>query len=286
MTTTPQNLTRESTSRYADLKEMRVHYHDAGSGPVLLMLHGGGPGASGWSNFKQNLATLTPHFRLLIVDQPGFGLTDKPEHDEPQHELTARVLIQLLDHLGVDKVTPVGNSMGGAASLEFTLSYPERVDRLILMAPAGGALPITSDNVTTEGKSLVRFAQAPSPEAMKALVDALTFDGDAIPAETLKERYEAAVEPESLAYNARMFKNWITRGLSPKHWKRVGEITHETLLLWGREDHVLPLDSSLHILHQMANARLHVVPNCGHWVMVEAQQEFEQQILTFMRADG
>lgn len=58
---------------------MRVHYHDAGEGPVLLMLHGGGPGASGWSNFKQNLPVLTSHFRVLLMDQPGFGLTDKPD---------------------------------------------------------------------------------------------------------------------------------------------------------------------------------------------------------------
>ena len=139
--TVSQALTKEATSRYAELKEMRVHYHDAGQGPVLVMLHGGGPGASGWSNFKQNLPALTTRFRVLLVDQPGFGGTDKPEHDEPQPELTARVLVELLDHLGIARVTPVGNSMGGAASLEFTLSYPDRVDRLILMAPAGGPCP-------------------------------------------------------------------------------------------------------------------------------------------------
>lgn len=280
---TALELTKESTSTFVDLPTMRIHYHDAGSGPVLLMLHGGGPGASGWSNFRQNLPVLTPHFRVLLVDQPGFGLSAKPAHDTPQHELTAKVLLELIDELGIDQVTPVGNSMGGAASLEFALNNPARVDKLILMAPAGGSLPVTSEYPTHAGTVLTSYYSGPgaSLQRTKHLVDALTFDGDAVPEELIRERYEAAIEPEAMAYNARMFKNWPTMG--PQQWKRIGELTHETLLIWGREDRVLTLDSSLHMLHQMRNARLHVIPNCGHWCQLEARHEFEQQILTFMR---
>jgi len=277
-------LSQEATSRFADLPTMRVHYHDAGSGPALLMLHGGGPGASGWSNFKQNLRALTPHFRTLLVDQPGFGRTDKPVHDLPQHGLTAQVLVELLDHLGIDQATPVGNSMGGAASLELTLSHPNRVDKLVLMAPAGGSLPVTSA-ISAETKLLRTFYTAPpgpSLERTRELIHAMVFHGDRVDPQTLQERFEAAMDPEPSAYNARMFKNWAAGG-APRQWTRLAEITHPTLLLWGREDKILPLDSSLHMLHQMPNAQLHVFPNCGHWCQVEAADAFERQIIDFLQ---
>jgi len=273
--------TAEGTSRYADLNGFRLHYHDVGEGPVLLMLHGGGPGASAWSNFKQNVPALAPGFRLLLVDQPGFGLSDKPEHDRPQHGLTAELLVALLDELGIEKATPVGNSMGGAASLEMALDYPVRVDRLILMAPAGGSLQITSQ-LTAEAKILFTYYEGPgaSIERTKELFNALAYDGAGVPEETLRERYEAAIDPAAMAYNRRMFGSWDKLG--PQHWKRVHEINHETLLIWGREDLVLTLDSSLHMLHQIRNARLVVFPKCGHWCQLEAARQFENQIISFM----
>lgn len=278
--TVVDTISETGTSRYAQLGDLRIHYHDVGAGPVLVLLHGGGPGASGWSNFKQNLATLARQFRVLLVDQPGFGRSDKPVHDEPQHELTTRLLLRLLDDLSIDTMTPVGNSMGGAAALEFTLTFPERVDRLILMAPAGGALPVTSQ-LSAEAKQLISYYAPPGPslERTRQLADALTFLGET-DEETLQERYRAAIDPEGAAYNIRMFANWAHNG--PQHWRRLAEIEHQTLIMWGREDKVLPLDGCLHMLHQIRNARLVVFPNCGHWCQVEAQAEFEQQIIAFM----
>jgi pimeloyl-ACP methyl ester carboxylesterase len=276
--------TRESTSHFAQLGDIRIHYHDIGSGPVLLLLHGGGPGASAWSNFHGNIAALAGTYRLLMVDQPGFGFSDKPVHDEPQHELTTRLLVELLDHLGIDTVTPIGNSMGGAASLQFTLDHPSRVDRLVLMAPAGGSLPVTSSSPTSEGKFMIEFGLKPSPtlDDMRELVNTLTYDGAAIPDSLVAERHSAATDPEAQAYNVRMFQNWMKSGRAPKQWRRVDEIEKDTLLLWGREDAILPLDSALHMAHSIRKARLVVLPLCGHWVMIEQARAFEYQILRFM----
>jgi pimeloyl-ACP methyl ester carboxylesterase len=274
-------ITADSSSRTVDLDGFRLHYHDVGEGPVLLMLHGGGPGASAWSNFKQNVPALSQHFRLLLVDQPGFGRSDKPVHDLPQHALTAAKVVGLLDHLGIDRVTPVGNSMGGAASLELALEHPNRVDRLILMAPAGGCLPITSQP-SSDSRILFTYYAPPGPsiERTKLLFHALAHDASGVPEETFLERYEASIDPEAMAYNGRMFRNWAKAG--PEHWKRVSEITHDTLILWGREDKVLPLDGALHMTHQIRNARLVVFPNCGHWCQLEVARDFETEIIHFM----
>lgn len=273
----------EQGSTFADLDGFRLHYHDIGAGPVLLMLHGGGPGASAWSNFKQNVERLSARFRLIMVDQPGFGRSDKPVHDRPQHELTAEKLLALLDALEIEKVTPVGNSIGGAASLELVLQAPQRIDQLILMAPAGGSLPVTSQP-SPESKLMFKFyaGEGASLDRMKRLFRGMAFDSREIPEATVLERYEAAIEPQAREYSTRLFKGW--HKLGPRHWQRIGEIKHQTLLMWGREDRIVPLDASLHMLHQMGNARLVVFPRCGHWCQVEVAREFEDQIIGFMGA--
>lgn len=272
-------------SRYADLDGFRMHYHDIGVGPVLLMLHGGGPGASAWSNFKQNVTRLTAHFRLIMIDQPGFGRSDKPVHDRPQHELAAEKILSLLDTLGIEKVTPVGNSIGGAAALEIALQAPQRVDKLVLMAPAGGSLPLLSQP-SSESKLMFKFyaGEGASLERMRQLFRGMAYDSREIPEETLVERYEAAVDAEAAAYSARLFAGWGKLG--PRHWQRIGQIRHQTLLMWGREDRIVPLDSSLHMLHQMPNARLVVFPHCGHWCQLEVPRDFEDQIIGFLHADS
>jgi 4,5:9,10-diseco-3-hydroxy-5,9,17-trioxoandrosta-1(10),2-diene-4-oate hydrolase len=272
---------QELGSAFADLDGFRMHYHDIGSGDVLLMLHGGGPGASAWSNFKQNVPRLSERFRLIMVDQPGFGKSDKPVHDRPQHELAAEQILALLDKLGIDKVTPVGNSIGGAASLELVLKAPQRIEKLILMAPAGGSLPVVSQP-SPEATLMFRFYAGPgaSLDRMKQLFRGMAFDSRGIPEETVVERYEAAIDPETAAYSSRLFESWPKLG--PHHWKRIGEIKHQTLLMWGREDRIVPFDSSLHMVHQMTNARLVVFPRCGHWCQVEVPREFEDQIIGFM----
>jgi 2-hydroxy-6-oxonona-2,4-dienedioate hydrolase/4,5:9,10-diseco-3-hydroxy-5,9,17-trioxoandrosta-1(10),2-diene-4-oate hydrolase len=266
---------------YADLDGFRLHYHDIGSGPALLMLHGGGPGASAWSNFKQNVERLSTRFRLLLVDQPGFGRSDKPVHDRPQHELTAEKLIALLNLLEIEKATPVGNSIGGAAALELALQAPQRVDRLILMAPAGGSLPVTSQP-SPESKLMFRFyaGEGASLDRMKQLFRGMAYDSRKIPESTVQERYDAATDPDAAAYSTRLFAGWSRLG--PRHWQRISEISHETLLMWGREDRIIPLDASLHMLHQMPNARLVVFPRCGHWCQLEVPGDFEDQIIGFL----
>ena len=194
---------------FTDPDGFRLQYHDVGAGPVLVMLHGGGPGASAWSNFKQNVEPLARHYRLLLVDQPGFGGSDKPEHELPQHELTAHKLIGLLDHLGLAKVTPVGNSIGGAAALELALTAPDRVEALVLMAPAGGSLPILAQP-SPEARLLFDFYNGPgaTPDRMRQLLTGMVYDARRIDEDTLAERLKAASDPAAAEYSRRLFGAW------------------------------------------------------------------------------
>ena len=107
-------ITFESTSRYAQVADdMKLHYHEAGvgNGETIVLLHGGGPGASSWSNFGRNIAVLARHFHVLAVDQPGYGHSSKHTEHEQYNRYSANALLGLFDHLGIERAALVGNSL-------------------------------------------------------------------------------------------------------------------------------------------------------------------------------
>src|SRR5690554_6731273 len=106
-----------------------LHYHEAGEGQPLVMLHGSGPGVSGWSNFGDNLDAFSAAHRTLIVDQPGFGRSPVPTMDRPYGDIAADAVVGLLDELGIEQTDLLGNSMGGATAVRIALAHPERVRR-------------------------------------------------------------------------------------------------------------------------------------------------------------
>ncbi|MGH9040789.1 MAG: 4,5:9,10-diseco-3-hydroxy-5,9,17-trioxoandrosta-1(10),2-diene-4-oate hydrolase [Acidimicrobiia bacterium] len=298
MTVTAADLTYEATSRVEQAGDLKLHYHEAGPGPgvspetaatPLVLLHGGGPGASAWSNWKQNIGPLAEHFRVLAVDQPGYGRSDKPIVRGGLWEFYARAVRDLLDSLGVESAHFIGNSLGGGTTLKLALDHPERAGRLILMGPAGGTLPITSSWPSEGLKTLMRFYAPPGPsrERMQDLIDVMMFDSSKVHPGVLEERYLAAVEPEAMAMAQAVFKA-VQSGkavmVAEELWRDVHRIGQRTLLTWGRDDRVLPLDGALFMLRYMPDARLHVFPNCGHWAQAEYTVEFNRLVVDFLSA--
>ena len=96
---------KEETDRYADVYNHKIHYNDVGQGPAFFCFHGGGPGANAWDNTKHNLDALAEHFRCIIMDMPGYGLSDKDvkRGDEPLDIFCSKIILGLMDHLVIDK---------------------------------------------------------------------------------------------------------------------------------------------------------------------------------------
>ncbi len=291
--TTLGGLTASETSRFVQVGDLQIHLHDTGvltaaaeAAPPLVLLHGGGPGASGWSNFSQNVAGLAEHFRVLVVDQPGYGQSDKPIVDEGVWTYNARVMAGLFDALHIGKAHLIGNSLGGGTSLKTALDFPERVDRMILMGPAGGALNIFAADPSEGLKVLFGFygGTGPSLEKMQNLINVMTFEPTNVPESVLHDRFAAATSPDSLAYVKAFFEKFGPKGavLPEELWRDVHRIQHKTLLTWGRDDRVLPLDSAFFMLKRMPDARLHVFPRCGHWAQLEHRDEFNALAITFL----
>lgn len=283
MSTAPSDF--ESTSRRAKAGDITLHYNEAGEGPVLVMLHGGGPGASSWSNFKQNLPGLSQHFRVLLVDQPGYGGSDKPEVSEPFWTYSARAVKNLLDELGIEKAHFVGNSLGGGTTLKFAHDYPDRADRLVLMGPGGGALSLLSPEPTEGIKLLMDFYAPPGPsrEKMDAFIRIMLYDHSLVTEELVEERYRAATDPETMRGAMNVLAGIANRSQEAELWRFLDQVPHRTLLTWGRDDRVLPLDGAFFALKRMPDARLHVFPRCGHWAQLEHLDEFNWLTINFLQ---
>ncbi|WP_418956469.1 4,5:9,10-diseco-3-hydroxy-5,9,17-trioxoandrosta-1(10),2-diene-4-oate hydrolase [Streptomyces tritici] len=278
-------ITYESTSRTAKAAGLTLHYHEAGpaDGPVVVMLHGGGPGATAWSNFGGNLPVFAERFRTLLIDQPCFGRSDKPEPDRDYFSFSAGAVAALLGALGIEKAHVIGNSLGGGTAVRLALDHPRLVGRLLLMGPGGISVNLFSPDPTEGIKQLFAFnsAAAPTRAQMRAFLLTMAYDPAIVTDAFVEERYTQAVDPEARLGAARMGAAFAQWPVDSMLWREGHRITQPTLLTWGREDRTNPLDGALLALRTIPDARLHVFPHCGHWAQTEAYDEFNRLALDF-----
>jgi 4,5:9,10-diseco-3-hydroxy-5,9,17-trioxoandrosta-1(10),2-diene-4-oate hydrolase len=285
-------LSKEHVRRSSKAGDLTLNYYEAGEptdvggGLPLVMLHGGGPGASAWSNFGSALTAFATDFRTLLVDQPGFGDSDKPPVVGNYFRHSAGYLLALLDELGIDRIHLLGNSLGGGTAARFALEHPKRVGRLVLMGPGGLNLNVLSADPTEGVQRLMDFSANPSREAMRAFISTMVVDQSLVTDALVDERLADATRPgarEAMASMGASFWNPETfeDGMI---WREAHRIRQHTLLTWGREDRVNPLDGALVALKQIPKAQLHVFPNCGHWAQIEAAEAFHAVTKTFLLA--
>ncbi len=272
---------RKRTSKFVKAGNINVHYNEAGEGEPLILIHGGGPGATGWSNFRYNIDTLARKYRVIIVDLPGYGKSDIIVPREKMFGFYAGVIKDMITALGIDKTHIVGNSLGGGTALKFALDYPDRLGRMILMG-SGGGYPYFTPMMTEGMKILFNTyeGEGPTIEKLRRFINIMVYDDSFVTEELLDERLAAATRPEIMADPPIKL-----RGKFPAEelWReRLDQLPHETLVIWGREDRVVPLDSGFMLMKQIPKARLFVFPQCGHWVQMEKADEFNALVLEFL----
>lgn len=286
MTATTE-LTFESTSRYAQARpDLRLHYHEAGvgNGPTIVLLHGGGPGASSWSNFARNIPVLARDFHVLAVDQPGFGLSDKPTEHPQYFAHSASALKDLLDALEITgRVHLLGNSLGGGTAVRFALDYPDRAGKLVLMGPGGLSVNLFAPDPTEGVKNLAKFNYEPTRENLEAFLRIMVFDQSLITDELIDERFASARTPEALAATRAMGKSFAGADFEQGMiWRDAYKLRQPVLLIWGREDRVNPLDGALVATKMIPRVQLHVFGGCGHWAQLEKFDEFNRLATDFL----
>ena len=264
-----------------------LHYHVSGAGEAVVLLHGGGPGASGMSNFGRNLPVFAQKYRTLVVDQPGFGGSDKPEFTSQFFTFSADALLKLLDELGIERAHLVGNSLGGGTAVRFALRYPDRAGRLVLMAPGGLALNVFAPDPTEGIKKLYKFGAPPGPSKtqLAEFLRTLVYDQTLVTDELVDERYVVASTPESLRAMRSMGVSFAEHPEEGMLWRDAHRLRQRVLLIWGREDRVNPLDGALVALKTIPRAQLHVFGRCGHWAQLEKFAEFNRIAMDFIGSE-
>ncbi len=256
---------------------IRTNYHDLGEGFPLLMIHGSGPGVSAWANWRLVMPELARQARVIAPDMVGFGFTERPAGQHYTMDAWVEQAVGLLDALGIEQADLVGNSFGGALAVALTIRHPQRVRRLVLMGAVGVPFPIT------EGLDAV-WGYTPSIANMRGILDYFAWDRGLVNDELARLRYEASIQPGFQEAFAAMFpaprQRWVDAMTSPE--AAIAALPHETLIIHGRDDRVIPLATSLRFAQLISRAQLHVYGRCGHWTQIEHAARFARLVGDFL----
>ncbi|WP_223592721.1 alpha/beta fold hydrolase [Pseudomonas sp. A-R-19] len=277
----------ENTSHFVNIEDagrtLNIHYNDIGDGKnVVVMLHGSGPGATGWANFNRNIDPLIDAgFRVLLINCPGWGKTDTVVCAESRSELNGRVVKAVIDQLGVNKISLLGNSMGGHSAVAFALANPDNVDKLVLMG--GGTGGVSSFvPMPTEGIKLIgALYREPTLENLKRMMNVFVYDASDLTEDLMQARLtNLLARPDHLESFVKSLQAHPKQ--FPDQSARLDEINAETLIVWGRNDRFVPVDTGYRLNAGILNSQLHVFNKCGHWAQWEHAEKFNRLVLDFL----
>ena len=262
---------KEATSKvdkFTTVYGAKIHYVEAGTGAPLILVHGLADDATIWDSV---IPALSARFRVIALDQIGFGHSDKPL-------LNYRVstFVDFLDgfltELKIEHVSLIGNSLGGWVAAAFALVHPGRIERLVLSDAAGyAALAKTMD---PRAVSALRLA---SREDIRYL-GPLTFHDKRFYQDVdlaFKQRVTAGD-----GYTVGRLLDSMIRGDDTLD-NRLNVINRPTLILWGRDDKLIPLTFGERFHQEITNSRLQIIDNCGHMPQVECPDQFVTAVLQF-----
>lgn len=253
-----------------------TNYHDVGHGATVMLIHGSGPGVSAWANWRLVIPKLAEQHRVLAPDMVGFGYTDRPAQQRYNMDEWVKHAVGFMDALGIEKTHLVGNSFGGGLALALAIRHPERVERLVLMGSVGVPFDITP------GLDAV-WGYTPSFENMRTIMDLFAYDRHLVNDELAKLRYEASIQPGFQESYAQMFpaprQQWVDGMTSAE--QAIKALPHDTLVIHGREDRIIPPSNSYTLAQWIPRSQLHVFGQCGHWTQIEHAKRFANLLNDF-----
>jgi len=274
-------LTEEGTSRTVEAGGTRIHYHELGAGEPVLFLHAYGPGTTAWIVFHRAIGALAPHFRCILMDLPNFSKTGPVVYREGVHAVQARTAVTLLDALDIERAHWVGCSQGGQSSMVAAISYPDRVRRFVMGGShigTGGDRYLMA-NRPSEGARATRQALDDPSRANIHRYLRVHIDDEALVTDDLVDYIHRAHTRSPEFMEARRQSVSVPHDYTPE----LASIRAPVLLIHGRYDRMVAFEVSIAILNHVADSRLVLLNDCGHWPPFEKPAEWAAHVLAFLR---
>jgi 2-hydroxy-6-oxonona-2,4-dienedioate hydrolase len=277
-----ETLSYESTRRLVETPDYRIQVNEAGTGHPVFLIHGSGPGATGWSNFAPNIGALSKKYRCIAVTMPGWG------ESSPQSVQTGRdqrrAVLQLMDALGIARAAFVGNSMGGAIGLVMAGLHPERVSHLVTMGSGVWGVNVLTPGGRSEGmQALIDAYENPTEASFRRLVQVMCYDQGFATDELVADRTATALRyPEHLGNWLELMRAGVGAGEIMEAAARLPQTPVPTLLIHGRDDRTVHYELSLRALALIPDSRLMLLNRCGHWAQLEHASEFNRVVDEFI----
>lgn len=277
-------LTFESTSKTL-VGEETVHYHVGGEGETLLLLHGSGPGVSAWGNWGGIFEDLAKHYRVIAIDQPGYGKSYHPAVGIDYAAVSIAATMRVFEAEEVTQAHVVGNSLGGMVAIRFALDRPEAVSKVVTMGAGGLGVSVFSPSPAEGITRLIAFTKDPTKERLVEWMESMVGNRAILTQEFIDHRWETATAPGALEYTRNFYAAAMAQGATtpvPPIINRIDEIQMPVLLLFGRDDRVTPLETGFLPMRLLKKGELHVFPEAGHWIMLEQPEAFTGVVLEFL----
>lgn len=268
-------------NQYVKVGSVNTRYWQVGdSGSVVILLHGGGGYIELWNH---NIFELAKHHRIYAFDMVGAGRSDKVDADYT-FDFMAQFTRDFMRVLGISRASLIGTSAGGGVALTFTLNFPELVERLILVGSAGLGKEISFLLRITTLPGLGKLFSSPSKSGVAMLCKQAVYDSKLITNEIVEEFYQMATLPGAAEATLNVVRsNFNIWGqFSEPITERLQSIAAPTLIIWGRQDPMVPVSHAQNAAKIIPNARLEIFEDCGHWSSIEHPQIFNQLVLEFL----
>ncbi len=265
---------------YQEVAGLRLHVRDSGprGAPALLLLHGFGASLHTWEPWAERLST---RYRVIRFDLPGFGLTGPDPTGDYSDRRSLQVLSALMDRLGVERASLVGNSLGGRIAWSFAAQNPGRVDRLVLISPDGFASPGFEYGKTPKVPAMLRLLPHVLPRPLLRMSLAPAYgDPKALADETVTRYRDLMLAPGVRRAIIARTEQVLLEDPGPL----LGRIQAPTLLLWGERDAMIPVANAADYVRAMPHATLVRLPGLGHVPFEEAPDVSVEPVLRFLAA--
>ena len=277
-------------SLFVNANGVKTRFIVAGQGLPLVLVHGGGPGASGEYGWRQNIPALAQHFQVFALDRIGFGLTDKPA-DELGDPVLAQHLADFIDALCLKELYMMGNSMGAYGVAKYAVDHPDRVKKMVLVASGSIGAAMGLEHKPSEGmRAMRRFDSEPTRENMRAVLEGLVSNKAGITDELIEGRFKLATQPGAMAAQKLQQKYRERLKTDPNlHQQysllhRLPDLTISAIMIWGKEDRFAPIEELGYPLRDMLpNLRaFHVFEHSGHQVQNDEVEKFNRVVIDFL----